>query len=1326
MEELQLALGGELVAPSSKKSRRAAADTPARPSIKDQYAALGLGQVLPELYEKLIVNAELVIAPGTPAKDKSGILAAGKSTEWFPRRGTGKNKILLVGAYPSDEEKKSKKLLVGPSGQKLETTLAKMGIVMDDCWMTNVVRYYFPGGTDIKQDPINHGLPYLLAEIEYLKPDLILCLGGLALKALEGDVSLDNYIGNRWRPAGKTYDIAAVWQPAHVLRKPELDASWTDDIKIILGKNEIPLNIPNWRVQDQLPRRNITNLRALRAEIDTIIDLNEKDFGIDLEYAKDNPNTSLILNVQIATASRTLNLIVREGHWRPRIYLKTTGKDARVRQFPPTFISETVANEGYAATQEKTGWGPARIYASLSSIEEKHAERIRYKHQEILQRDGPVLAQQWLECTQSEEETAMTNGKVMVFDQQAELDEWLAENDGSIRTNLIGYVIGGTYTFDATEKEIGQELKRIINPQYGAKLRGQNGDVDWTRLEAIFDLPCADLVYCDTMTLAVLLDEGQPRGLENLSRRYLFAPNHKLRLLRHMENRGLKNKSYCFCRPDILNEYSLYDVRRTYDLPDAMLLALIEETGRIAREANKDNVPVLKLGQSRPDKNTQWLKNIGVNAWDKGETLLNAYFNYKIKQQIALCEPMLIGQPFNPTNVKKLVDWYEVALDKQLKKCQDIVSMYWVEPKLPDEPEYSGQTPNNVEINALLTEIATSGYSTAEKKFNISRFVLQPMVMANQETYLRLREKHRALIAPSTLFNPGSMDKTAYLLFYILGLPPITSTKGTEWNEVLHTTWVKQIRLKAKGIKVKPGTSGADLEILAEKQDIAKLLVDTRYIGTIVKSYMRKGGRWRDKNKPTTLAERTTVYIQDGEDLSDDIFAKADDQDETELNDATEKAFEDLDEIGKRDWGEYEKDQKSKAISLLIDDDNRIYSCYFPTLETQRLATRPNISAIIRGEARYVVDILGEAPPLEIRQLNEAPDDWFISSNDWKSAEVWMIAILARIRSKKRGNEMSNLWDIATDPKRDVHASTARQMFPDQLRELSDKEIKARFGHLRDLAKPVVFGIPYGRGAKAIATQLNREAINQYMDKKAKWIMKGRAGEPPPKPIPITAEQAKSFIDAYFELAPECFDFLTEQKSLVECPGFQINPWGFVRRYAIPNTEEELGEYQRQAANWQIQSGVACAMMQTCDIWRNKYRNKYKHLKMYLIDILHDATKFLFHKSMLAYHNEIIDDIMGTGLQLPFDHDRPLGFDATIYKAYERKEFVESIDLEAPNDPKAHEKTFLGKYRDTPENRALYQLHGRKADFALFLEKYGASANDLQKHQPLEVLANTP
>jgi hypothetical protein len=111
---------------------------------------------------------------------------------------------------------------------------------------------------------------------------------------------------------------------------------------------------------------------------------------------------------------------------------------------------------------------------------------------------------------------------------------------------------------------------------------------------------------------------------------------------------------------------------------------------------------------------------------------------------------------------------------------------------------------------------------------------------------------------------------------------------------------------------------------------------------------------------------------------------------------------------------------------------------------------------------------------------------------------------------------------------------------------------------------------------------------------------------------------------------------------------------------------------------------------------------------------------------MLAYHNEIIDDIMGTGLQLPFDHDRPLGFDATIYKAYERKEFVESIDLEAPNDPKAHEKTFLGKYRDTPENRALYQLHGRKADFALFLEKYGASANDLQKHQPLEVLANTP
>jgi DNA polymerase len=1319
-ENNQLSLLEETVPQNQEAEKKPRTKKDARPTRQEQEKAVGLKSVVPELYQALIENGQNILAPGMPTK-VNGILVPGKPTEWFARRGTGKNKILLVGAYPSDEEQKQHKVLVGKSGREIGAMLQKLNINMEECWMTNVVRYYYPAGTNVPQAAIDQGTAYLQAEIEYLKPELILCLGSTALQAVEDkDALLENYLGHRWRQPGKSYEIAAVWQPAHVLRKPELKGVWEDHLKAIFGRKPLLPFATDWRIQDKLKKRNIENLRALNGEIDDMIRLNETTFAIDLEYHGDNPNTSMVLSIQIASASRTLNIIVRRGHWKPRIYLKNTGKDARPKPWPPAHVSESVVNKGYATTKTELGWSLARIYLTLQSIEKEHEERVQIKFQHIKNTQGEQAAKLWLERLQTEEEKAMADGKVRVFLQEADLHEWLAENDKKIHSNLIAYVIGSDYVFDVDEVTIGKALARLINKERNVKLTGQNGNVDWTRLEARCKLECTDLVIFDTMTAAVMLDEGQPRGLEDLAHRYLNAPNHKLPLLTHMRNRGLADQPYCFCAPHILDPYGMTDARRSLDLLMPMSYMLSQESAFLDERKNVSNVPLTKIGDTE-NEFTPRRTDLQVNNWENGNTLKSAYANFKNPQMLALCEPMLIGQPFNPENMAKLIDWYEDALEKQLQKCRDIISMHWVEPRDGNRNSFKGQNIANHSEEKILEQIATKGYVEAENTLGTDREILRHYVLERQEKYLAIRQANREKImenagTPGINFNPNSADQTAYLLHYILGLQPSKATNGKDWNPAMHRAWTQEIKAKKKNIKIKPTTGSEELEMLSGQNEIAKLIADTRYISTIVKNYMKRGGRWTKTRSATT----PKFYIAaEDKTTRDEILLNPDNFDQDQVDDANAEAMAAAEKDAEgRDWAAYEKNQDAKAISLLLDEDNRIYSCYFPTLETQRLATRPNISAIIRGENRYVIDIIGEEPPMSIRELNEAPDDWFISSNDWKSAEVWMIAILARLRSRKRGPEKSNLWNIATDPTQCVHASTARKMFPAILDKLTDKEIKQLYPHLRELAKPVVFGIPYGRGAKAIATQLNTEAVKQYMGKRAKWIKEGRQGPAPSLDKPITTEEAQDFIAAYFELAPECWDFLTEQKSLVHTPGFQINPWGFVRRYPKATNREEIAEQERQAANWQIQSGVACAMMQTTTKWRTNYRQKYKRLPMYLIDILHDATKFLFHKSMLGYHNEIIEDIMGTGIKLPFPHEKPLGVDPTIYKAYERKEYSESIDLDHP-DPKKRDKTFLGKYGDTPENREFYKKYDKKSDFMRFLMKYGATESDTTKTQSL-------
>lgn len=85
----------------------------------------------------------------------------------------------------------------------------------------------------------------------------------------------------------------------------------------------------------------------------------------------------------------------------------------------------------------------------------------------------------------------------------------------------------------------------------------------------------------------------------------------------------------------------------------------------------------------------------------------------------------------------------------------------------------------------------------------------------------------------------------------------------------------------------------------------------------------------------------------------------------------------------------------------------------------------------------------------------------------------------------------------------DIHALTAQAVFDEIPKDISLKEVKKRFPHLRSGAKPVNFGVIYGMGPTALAAQLgttvqeaeeiiNVRYMNKYVGVKA-WIERQHA-----------------------------------------------------------------------------------------------------------------------------------------------------------------------------------------------------------------------------------------
>ena len=101
--------------------------------------------------------------------------------------------VLLLGEQPGDREDKEGEPFVGPAGRVLDRALAEAGIAPEDTYVTNAVKHFRferRGKMRIHKSPSRGQVlacePWLSAELDVVRPDGVVILGGTAGKAVYG------------------------------------------------------------------------------------------------------------------------------------------------------------------------------------------------------------------------------------------------------------------------------------------------------------------------------------------------------------------------------------------------------------------------------------------------------------------------------------------------------------------------------------------------------------------------------------------------------------------------------------------------------------------------------------------------------------------------------------------------------------------------------------------------------------------------------------------------------------------------------------------------------------------------------------------------------------------------------------------------------------------------------------------------------------------------------------------------------------------------------------------------------------------------------------
>jgi len=154
-----------------------------------------------------------------------------QATNLVPGEGSATASVMLVGEAPGAKEDESGRPFVGGAGKLLDRLLEEAGLERGDVFITNVVKARPPGNRDPKADEVAHHLPWLEAQLEVIRPKLLVPLGRHALKRFAPDTTITEAHGRVVEHDGRM--LFPMYHPAAALRNPKLRETLHEDARAL-------------------------------------------------------------------------------------------------------------------------------------------------------------------------------------------------------------------------------------------------------------------------------------------------------------------------------------------------------------------------------------------------------------------------------------------------------------------------------------------------------------------------------------------------------------------------------------------------------------------------------------------------------------------------------------------------------------------------------------------------------------------------------------------------------------------------------------------------------------------------------------------------------------------------------------------------------------------------------------------------------------------------------------------------------------------------------------------------------------------------------------
>lgn len=149
-------------------------------------------------------------------------------------------RLAFVGEGPGADEDAQGVPFVGRAGQLLTRIIEAMGLKRDEVFICNIVKCRPPNNRNPLPDEVQACIPFLVRQMEIIRPSAIVCLGSVAVQNLLGTEEKISRLRGRFT-SWRGIPVMPTYHPAFLLRNPNMKKPVWEDMQEVMRLLNLPL-----------------------------------------------------------------------------------------------------------------------------------------------------------------------------------------------------------------------------------------------------------------------------------------------------------------------------------------------------------------------------------------------------------------------------------------------------------------------------------------------------------------------------------------------------------------------------------------------------------------------------------------------------------------------------------------------------------------------------------------------------------------------------------------------------------------------------------------------------------------------------------------------------------------------------------------------------------------------------------------------------------------------------------------------------------------------------------------------------------------------------